>query len=251
MQTQQVIRSGNRFVGIFLIAFVFVHFTIILPYFGKPPAINENVGRAERYLAELQSTYTSKLDKSKHAQSGSRLAGGDSAEAIMLKEKLIQLHERFVELEKSRRTRKFTVPGIGISVSESVILWAYPGFVFVGLAWVLVYRRRLFQSMQLRSRRRKSYSDEAYPVPAWAAPIPYSAVNGSYWEWIGNNFVGITSHGLILFVVIDFLLQPALEYIWEVISIIALLAVVATGAYFITIIEVVSVPPRRRKKRNR
>ena len=266
----EVIKEGNKYILYFLFIFLFIHFAIVIPF--KHPVDNSAIGEAsksiDKQLSFLNSSIT-ELEKKKDSilkvnnidsfqktsvaiiskKVSKTSFNNDSINVIdqksySLQEKRISYQKELIELAKKKEERSFTIPILGISINQSIILSVYPGFILVGLCLALVYRRRLFYLLpQLTSDERKNFS-----FPLWSAPIPLSLKFNSFGSWLFANTIGLALHCTIIYVGIDFLLFRGNKFDFEILAVNIFIAIAAACVYLITFIQLIIFEWKRLEK---
>jgi hypothetical protein len=249
---QAVLKEGNKNLLYFLFIFVFIHFVIIIPY--KHPVENNAIGQAGKTIESQISFLTSSIAKlenvtenlntdyseqtSKYIDTLSTSKESIKQERIyLLREKLIQHQKNYIEVSKQRVERTFNIPVLGISISESVILSIYPGFILVGLCFALFFRKKLLPLVaQLEPDERSNLS-----LPIWISPLPFSMSDISFRSWLFVNTIGLSIHCLIIYVGIDFLLFRGNKFDFEIIAVNIFIATIAIIVYLITFVQLISL----------
>jgi hypothetical protein len=111
-------------------------------------------------------------------------------------ERLIELDLKYIDLERQKSAKTFSLPVLNIGVEAQVVLLLYPAFVFVGLLGIL--------------KNRSDFLNSAKPIvkpPFWAMPLPLPRGADPTWERIAWNTFSLAGHWLVLYIVADFLLN--------------------------------------------
>jgi hypothetical protein len=253
----ETIKEGNKYLLYFLFIFVFIHFVNIIPF--KHPIENNMIGQTtktiENQISYLNSAITklennnietNKIESFKDVDDNniqideSLKHYNDSVrqeKIYSLREKIVQYQKNSIDISKQKVVRSFSIPILGISIDETVILSVYPAFILVGLCLALIYRRRLLFYVS------ESNADEVKELdfPIWAAPLPYGLRPHSISSWFFVNTIGLTIHGLIIYVGLDFLFFRGNKYDFETLAVIVLITIIAAVVYLITIIQLIII----------
>lgn len=251
----EVIKDGNKYLMYFLGIFLFIYFVIVIPH--KHPIRNIPVEDAIVSVGEqldslrhlLNSVESQRADCIKRPTCSQDSINYFTQRLFTLNDSKIKYQKEIVELE-GEPEKIFSIPLLGISVPDTVILSTFPGFIFIGICLTLFYRRRFFKLvLQLRETERK---DMGYPV--WAFPVPYTIRRSSILSWIATNTIGIFCHFILTYLVLDFmfyLIKPKIgkgEFeIDEIIVINIFIASIAAGFYLYTIFDLIICEWKRKR----
>jgi hypothetical protein len=255
----EVLKDGNKQLLYFLFIFIFIHLVIIIPF--KHPVENNSIGQATKIIKNQISYLNSSLAKLENRNNnpitldakpirekvdslkGSRDSLIDQ-QIYLIREKLMEYQKADIDISKQREERSFSIPILGISIKESVILSVYPGFILVWLSLALIYRRKLLQLvLQLPKKERNDFT-----FPVWAAPVPLSLWHGYLGPWLIVNVLGISIHCLIVYVGLDFLLFRGNQFSFELLALNIFIAIIAIAVYLTTVIQLIKFEWNRIEK---
>lgn len=240
----ELTKIGDKYLSYFLLIFLFLHFTIIIPYRNPQPENNglTMAGKLIDYQVKEITHLINDLEEGPNGkQAPSKTAGEqrkDEDRILELREKQIGLLQRQADIiDKKREDRSFSIPVIGITIKESIVLSIYPCFILSGLCMALSYRRRFmvrYENLSLAERK-------GIRFPVWAVPIPTSVHNGSFSYWLIINTFGLTCHFLVIGAAADFLIYCLAErsaiLTSEIIALNITVGIVSLFFYLITFLE--------------
>ncbi|MEA2561981.1 MAG: hypothetical protein QOH06_3485 [Acidobacteriota bacterium] len=150
------------------------------------------------------------------------------------RQELLDLNSRYIELEKEKRARTFSLPVLGVGIDETVVLLLYPAFVAIGLAGILKSRMDYLSALT-------SHPSDTRPnkLPFWALPIPQRLTRDSLPVWVFWNWLGLSAHLLVIYLVGASLLSPWIRTYFqpESAAVNAILALVTVGFYLATLVK--------------
>lgn len=162
-----------------------------------------------------------------------------------MQKRLIELDVQYLDLEKQKSAKSFSLPVLNIGVDAQVVLLLYPAFVFVGLLGILKNRSDFLKP-----------DEPITEAPFWAMPLPLNRVGAQIWRWTAWNMLGLTSHWFVLYMVADFLFfsSAVKVYTAPALAVTSILATVTLGVYLTLLATMIgqdvtepppSVPRRR------
>jgi hypothetical protein len=265
-----LIKDGNKYLLYFLLIFLFIQFAIVIPV--KHPVENYALDEANKSIANqlitldnsiavleqnrdslakannshLASQDTKLLTKKENGLSDNRKTiHSIEQEIFSLQDKRISYQNEFISISNQKKEkRSFSIPVLNVSIDEVIILSTYPGFILIGLCLALLYRRKLIDLLiELTDEEKKNI-----PFPIWSAPIPLSMKFKSFRSWAFINTMGLASHGIIIYIVIDFFLFRIDKFENEILTVNIFIALAATSVYIITLTHLIKTEWKRIEK---
>ncbi len=197
-----IVSRGNTFVMRWGLIAIFVHFTVVVPYFDSVE--NYRIGETQKLIdmqiRDYQKLLPSKDDLSKKSEisihgvlpSKNNI---NKENEFKIRGKIISLQKSHLELEAKKKSRGISVPFLDIQINKNAIILFYPSLIFGGLIWLLRLRSKLIE-LAIQSR--------SFKMPIWAAPFPHKIFNGHFSIWILSNVTAITFHIILISWVLDF-----------------------------------------------
>lgn len=120
-------------------------------------------------------------------------------EGVELDEKLAKASADLARLvAEAAKETSHSIPGIPVSVPESLILSLFPLMAFCGILRIWFYRRAFLH-----------YVKEINDIPLWVGPIPLFQFAVPIWKSLSINFTILVIVGLVTTLTFDYL-RPAL-----------------------------------------
>jgi len=247
------IEDGNKQLLYFLFILLFIHFTIILPS-KHAPKNYEVAGTSESVnnqidLIKNQITIFEKRRDTIHSQEA--LDNLDD-KINKLQSQKIQFQKEQIELAKQKVIdRSFNLPVLNVSISESILRTIYPGFILVGLCFLLNKRKKFINLYGAMYESEKKDIE----LPIWTTPIPLSLSKEKLSLWSFKNIIGLAVHLSLLYIAINFIqTEIKKEFVnfqdlfrdnqdknYEVLAIDLLLVTAAVICYVNTIIHTIKI----------
>lgn len=188
MNEKEIRERAHRFFFTYVSIFLFIHLGIIL----------QTQNQTEYFISIKEAQ---DLHKIQQKELEGRLYLLESKEVkIDLRDKLIKLKESYIELErKKNEQQKFTLPFIGTSLDQTLILILYPTFAFIGLLAILWLRHQYLTKIP---------APYSHP-PILVFPLPFKKCDDiTLTQWIFLNWLSLLIPILVIYLVQEFYFQP-------------------------------------------